>query len=310
MKKLFVVLHVMCALYLNAYAESAHQAGGTSYSQQGVPAYAQCNHGVDGTLFRDPFFLPVLTNVQDATLLDAGCGAGPWSMVAAQHGAKVYGIDIQEGMIACAKKSAQEQGILATQFAVGSVALLPYENSFFDRAISINVGCNIPSDVFRAHFQEMYRTLKPGGQILITAPASFDTVFATEHDDASITQAINDVLTNLTSVDDDQIRSALSTLKTVLRATFVVREGKLILVTDEKILIEGEPIWRKIPGLVVPNYYHSEKAYIKELLAAGFNIEMVDRPFFNTADAWRTSSVVLGREYSYFHPFIIVRASK
>ena len=309
MKRIFLL--PLLAVVPFICAEVAHVSQGTSYSNLGVQAYAQSKHGIDGGLFLDPYFLPFITAVKNLKLLDAGCGAGPWSIVAAKNGAQVYGLDIQEGMIAHAKKSALEQGIAgATDFTVGSVSQLPHANNFFDKAISINVGCNLPTEVFNAHFTELFRVLKPEGRVLITAPATFETVFTTDFNNASAIKEINQLLAALKTTEPDQIRKSFSGLQKVLRATFVVRDGKLILVTKETKLVEGEPIWRKIPGLVVPNYYHSEEAYLTQLQAAGFTIDHIDRPHFDSVDAWRNSSVLVGIEYCYFNPFVIIQASK
>ena len=309
MKKLYSLYLVLSIGSSFLFAEEGHSAQGTNWTSSGVNAYATFRHGVDGALFLDPYFLPFLKDVKNLMILDAGCGAGPWAITAAKNGARVYGIDIQDEMITFAKKRAVDAGFDTTiQFSVGSVADLQYDSDFFDRAISINVGCNLPPDVFRAHLKELFRTLKSNGKVIITAPASFYTVFAMNKE--HIRHEIDRALAEIESIDARNIREKLATLQDVLRATFTVREGRLVLVEDEKELVEGESIWRKIPGLVVPNYYHSEKAYIDELLKAGFSIDQIDRPRFASANEWRGSSADLGREYSYYHPFAIFHVSK
>ncbi len=309
MKKLHSLYLILSIGSSFLFAEEGHSVIGAHFSSSDVSAYATFRHGVDGALFLDPYFLPFLKDVKNLMILDAGCGAGPWAITAAQNGARVYGIDIQDEMISCAKKRAVDAEVDTTiQFSVGSVADLQYDSDFFDRAISINVGCNLPPDVFKAHLEELFRTLKSNGKVIITAPASFDTIFAMNKE--HIGDEINQVLAEIESLDAHTIREKLATLQDVLRATFAVREGRLVLVEDEKELVEGESIWRKIPGLVVPNYYHSEKAYIDELLKAGFSIDQIDRPRFASANEWRGSNVDLGREYSYYHPFAIFHVSK
>ena len=68
---------------------------GTNYSSGGVLAYEQNRHGKDGELLLDTRFTPKLENINAQILLDAGCGADPWSFYAAKRGTIVYGIDIQ-----------------------------------------------------------------------------------------------------------------------------------------------------------------------------------------------------------------------
>ena len=70
----------------------------TDYGDQGIDTYAKTKHGPDGALFLDPFFIPHLLNLQGQVILDAGCGAGPWSIFAAKNGAFVHGIDVQDSL--------------------------------------------------------------------------------------------------------------------------------------------------------------------------------------------------------------------
>lgn len=295
-----------------AFAQSGHQSGGTDYSVQGAHAYAQSRHGKDGAVFLDPYFLPFFENIDGLKLLDAGCGAGPWSIVAAQNGAIVYGIDIQENMINLARSAAKDADVEdCINWKVGSVSALPYEENYFDRAISINVGCNLPSAVLTGHFSEMYRVLKPGGRAIITAPASFDVLFScSDRAMPNIRVHINNEISKLSSCDDQLIRKILNNFDWLLRATFAMRDGKLMLVTDEKMLIEGEAIWRKIPGLAVPNYYHAEKQYIDELLAQGFIIDRIDRPRYSTYAEFLSAKHGLAKEYCFFNAFTIYHISK
>lgn len=116
-----------------------HIDNGTDYGDDGIDLYTQMRHGHDGALFLDPYFIPYLQNLEGYTLLNAGCGAGPWGILAAKNGGIVYGIDLQEGMIANAKEAAREAQADNINFEVGDIALLPYLDNFFDRAISINV---------------------------------------------------------------------------------------------------------------------------------------------------------------------------
>jgi len=309
MKKIhFLLVYILS--YSLAVAHIRHNVRGTDYSIHGVDAYAKSKHGADGALFLDPFFLSFFRNIENLKLLDAGCGAGPWSIIAAKNGAFVCGIDLQKNMISHAKKNAQEHGVQTkTQFLIGSVSELPYTSDFFERAISINLGCNLPQDVFKKHFKELYRCLKPGGKLVVTAPASFDMVFR-HNSDLPLKSRLEKALCPAENDSPESVVENLSRFSDVLRATFVKRDNGFMLVEDEKELQEGEYIWRKIPGLVVPNYYHSEKSYIKELLHAGFEIEQIDRPRFKSLDDWKKSKKNLSKEYLYYHPFVIFHAVK
>lgn len=313
MKLSFNILFFCVIFSLQAFT-TGHTQTGTSYGDKDSKVYAVVRHGPDGVLFLDPYFLKYLNHLDGKTVLDAGCGAAPWAIYAAQNGAQVEGIDIQQSMI--------DQGLTAVQQAnlkdrvrliVGDVAHLPYVNANFDLAISINVGCNLPSIGLGAHIREMKRTLKKSGTIVMTAPASLDIVFTNgKLSRKKALQKINQALKKIgSSVDPQVITYHLNELREINRATFVHRNGALKLVTNEKELKTGEDIWRKLPGLVVPNRYHSEQEYLEKFARAGLNIRSIERPTFKdeterkTYNSKRDASMQLGKEYMKHHAFII-----
>ena len=92
-------------------------------------------------------------------LLDVGCGSGLFSSLAAEKGAHVTGIDASEGMIAKAQSRVPD-----TQFSVGEMEELPFEDESFD------VVCGFNSFQYAANTKnaltEAKRVLKPGGQLV------------------------------------------------------------------------------------------------------------------------------------------------
>lgn len=99
-------------------------------------------------------------------VLDLGCGNGLVAGEIIARGVKYYGIDISNGLIKVArKKYNQEIKSGVVQFKVGDACKkLPYQNNFFDAAVSFAVLHHIPSDDKRLKFlQELRRVLKPGG---------------------------------------------------------------------------------------------------------------------------------------------------
>jgi SAM-dependent methyltransferase len=279
--------------------DGGHTEKGTDYGESGVRTYTEMKHGPDGALFLDPYFLRYLEDVQGKTFLDAGCGSGPWGILAAKNGAKVYGIDIQEDMIALAKESAYTEGVDSkTFFQTGDVGHLPYSDNYFDRAISINVGCNLPS--LEKHIQELNRVMKKGGIAVVTAPASFGIVFT----DGS--RPVNDVISSLNDMSNI---SEIGKRDEVYRATFAKRNGKWELVLDESQLIPGEEIWRKIPKMMVPNRYHPEKEYLSVFNNHGFRVKQSDSPHFQSEKIREeynsTHEKTLGPSYVKASPFVI-----
>lgn len=201
-------------------------------------------------------------------------------------------------MVEKAKEAVQKAGLdPQVEIIQGDAANLPYPSDFFDLALSINVGCNLPSTTeaggkkfgLGPHAQEMARTLKPGGLAIVTAPASLGTLFTDGTPEETLLPRIETALQEQT----------LASLKEIYRATFALRDGRLKLVANEAELTPGEEIWRKLPGLAVPNRYHSEAEYLEEFLAAGFSVKRIARPRLAENHAG------LGDAYLFHHPFII-----
>jgi SAM-dependent methyltransferase len=67
-------------------------------------------------------------------LLDAGCGAGGASLLAAQRGALVNGLDASEALLAIARARVPDG-----DFQVGDLEFLPYAGSTFDAVIAADV---------------------------------------------------------------------------------------------------------------------------------------------------------------------------
>jgi SAM-dependent methyltransferase len=295
---------------IHGFPAEDHTGEGTSYGEHGIHTYAKMKHGPDGNLFLDPYFIPYLLNLHGEVLLDAGCGAGPWSIFAAKNGAFVHGIDIQEGMIEKAQKAAVDEQVGShTDFIVGDVAHLPYPDNFFDKALSINVGCNLPC--LKPHFDELSRVLKSGGIAIITAPSSFDVVFTDgKRGSGEVTSSIDLLLTN----DQESFPNIIQGLDEVYRATFAKRQNTWSLVYDETDLGSGEEIWRKIPMMAVPNYYHSVDEYITLISSADFFIKQIHRPHFNDEHARQdynnNQRHMLGKEYVANSPFVILVIQK
>lgn len=293
MKKQILMTYALAAS-LSLFAAPANNKTRIWKSTQ-AESYASAGHGVDCAHFLDPFLTSELANVSGEVLLDAGCGTASWSIMAAQNGASVCSIDQSEQIINFAKAAVMQAGF-ETQISIlkADVEHLPYEANAFDRALSINLGCILPTSMqsfskkelhlsgLGAHFSELHRVLKDGGRLLISAPASFDIVFTDgSKSDEEVHAHIRHVLAKIgKSKDPIVITHHLSDLHEVNRATFARRQGKLTLVTDASMLKTGEPIWRKIPGGAVENYYHTEEEYLSELRQAGLVCEEIKRPCF------------------------------
>jgi len=101
-------------------------------------------------------------------VLDLGCGTGTLAIMAkqVQPNAEVFGLDADPDMLKVAKyKSAQLKA--PAKFDIGFTNKLPYPDASFDRILSSIMIHHLktPDKVITA--QEIYRVLKPGGQLHI-----------------------------------------------------------------------------------------------------------------------------------------------
>jgi ubiquinone/menaquinone biosynthesis C-methylase UbiE len=108
-------------------------------------------------------------------VLDAGCGTGRLASALAERGARVWGIDPSEEMLAEAK--ANTGGKVALKRA--SAEALPFKDGWFERVVFRLVIHLV--DRSRA-FAESARVLAPGGRIVVAtfAPESLDRFWVTQ----------------------------------------------------------------------------------------------------------------------------------
>lgn len=213
-------------------------------------------------------------------------------------------------MIEKAQQAAAARGLKAsTHFIVGDVGDLPYPSNFFDRAISLNVGCNLPA--LEPHLKELGRVLKLGGIAIITAPTSFGTLFTNgQRSPLEIVQTLEKELLKYPACFPPSIQG----MDEIYRATFAKKGEKWSLILQESELTDGEEIWRKIPKMAVPNHYHSEQSYLTLAQQAGFFIREIYRPHFRSKQEWHEYQLKneqkLGVEYIDYSPFITLVLEK
>lgn len=103
------------------------------------------------------------------TVLEIGCGTGTLSLEAKRKtgpAGKVYGIDIISGMIERSRNKAAQAG-LDVSFQIGSVDDIPYEDNMFDVVMCSFMIFHMSEAVRRKGIEEIYRVLKPQGQLLV-----------------------------------------------------------------------------------------------------------------------------------------------
>ncbi len=99
-------------------------------------------------------------------LLDVATGTGFTALAFAPRVAEVVGLDVSEGMLAQARRQAQEAGVTNVRFELGAAEQLPFADASFDR-----VTCRVAAHHFESvprFVGESFRVLRPGGMLLIT----------------------------------------------------------------------------------------------------------------------------------------------
>ena len=102
------------------------------------------------------------------TVLDLGSGAGFDCFIAGQAvgpEGKVIGVDMTDAMLSRARAGAKKMGLKHVEFRHGLIEEVPVPDSSVDVAISNGV-INLSSNKYGV-FQEIFRTLKPGGRLYL-----------------------------------------------------------------------------------------------------------------------------------------------
>jgi SAM-dependent methyltransferase len=97
--------------------------------------------------------------------LDAGCGAGGASVLAARRGAQVHGIDATGALVMIARDR-----VVVGDFRVGDLEELPFESASFDAVLACN-SLQFAADPVAA-LREMRRVLAPAGRIAVATWAA------------------------------------------------------------------------------------------------------------------------------------------
>lgn len=286
--------------------------------------YAKAKHGPDGARFLDPHLYALMSRerLEDRDFLDLGAGAGPWTQHALAQGARtVTAVDLNEAMLEQARTRLRVSGEMPSHVSVvrGDVAKLFFGDNEFDRLASINVGCNLPDGTFQAHFREAKRVARRGGRFVVTAPDSLLVPFTDTDDAKDIQSEIDGRWCRETARDSGAVKRVIDSLRTVLRATFILDEtGKPVLVTEENadFVREGTPIIRRIPGLAVDNNYHTADAYIEAAERAGWTVHAAHRDSFASDEERREHNgkvedgQKLGPEYVGNPSFLVMDLEK
>ncbi|MFN8389828.1 MAG: class I SAM-dependent methyltransferase [Bdellovibrionota bacterium] len=256
--------------------------------------------------------------VSGRDVADLGCGAGTVSIQIARNGAKsVFGQDIQQQMIdrclAGAAELPDAERQLLTFERSNACDLQGVKKRSFDICVSVNVGCNMTSrDVF-AHLSEMRRIMRRGGRTIFTFPDNLNVMFTDGK--RLVAEVAADISERLKSVDVNQpgqLQVAIGGFSEGLFCTIVQAGNRFYLVDNACDDLPAEvPIYRKIPGLVVPNYWHRFKEYEQAIKSSGFRIVEAFREKFEDDEArihhnLECADYPLGPAYTAYNAFTVL----
>lgn len=108
-------------------------------------------------------------DLKGALVLDYGCGNGEFSKMLANHGARVYGIDISANLVERARVSTTGMGLNGSspQFFVGDAHYTPFDDASFDYVFGNGILHHLDLD---KAYAEIARVLKPGGKAVFQEP--------------------------------------------------------------------------------------------------------------------------------------------
>lgn len=245
-----------------------HRATGGDFGQTMALLYTVLRHGHDGRQLLDGIIKRLIEHCAKPGTVwaDPGGGSGWISVLLAQHGVQVKYSDINPTFVAKATDAVREAGVEAlVEICCADVASLPYGDGSVDFVISSNVGCAVPS--LAAMLREAARILRPGGTIILTAPASLDQIFTVDGDEELIAREFAAALA--AAADEQDIGPIVLAEKRVHRATIEWANGRAALVRGRQ-LCDGARIYRAISGpMCVPNFWHGDEAYDEAVAAAG-----------------------------------------
>lgn len=107
-------------------------------------------------------FIAAVGDEDDATVLDAGCGAGRMSRYVADRGVAVQGIDLSPGMVSMARRDHPD-----LTFSVASLSALPFPRRSFAGVLLWYSTIHTPLDEQPGIYAEVARVLRPGGYVLV-----------------------------------------------------------------------------------------------------------------------------------------------
>jgi ubiquinone/menaquinone biosynthesis C-methylase UbiE len=99
-----------------------------------------------------------------ARVADLGCGTGSLSVLLAEQGFQVSGLDLSDNMLVAAREKARSHGVAAT-FEQGDASCPPYDRGSFDVVLSRHVLWALPDPTDA--LQRWVDLLRAGGRLVL-----------------------------------------------------------------------------------------------------------------------------------------------
>jgi SAM-dependent methyltransferase len=112
-----------------------------------------------------------LARVTGEWVLEAGCGAGRYVRILADHGAEIVGVDLSFGVDEVYKAIGRRPNVHLVQ---ASIFQLPFKDGAFDKVYSLGVLHHTPST--KKAFDCLPRLLKPGGRLCVWVYSRHDMI--------------------------------------------------------------------------------------------------------------------------------------
>ncbi|MBQ9535904.1 MAG: GNAT family N-acetyltransferase [Clostridia bacterium] len=117
-----------------------------------------------------------------ASVCDAGCGCGVFSLKLALHGFSVSGFDLSDAAVRLTRDLLKSKGYPSDGFRAADVLDTKYADGFFDAVISRDVLDHMPIRDATAAADELLRITRPGGCVLLTLDGTDDEYEAQPHE--------------------------------------------------------------------------------------------------------------------------------
>lgn len=146
-----------------AFDHSTHQEFVDYYAKQSLTdASVQRMRGIYDCVNRN---LQQRGITQKLNVADIGCGVGVMSMMWAQDGHAVYGLDVNEALVDIAKQRVQHEK-LNVEFSLGTATSLPWDDASMDVCIAPELLEHV--EAWELCLSEFGRILKPSGVLYIS----------------------------------------------------------------------------------------------------------------------------------------------